>query len=301
MIYTVTFNPSLDYYLCLETLTQGSVNRAHHSDLQVGGKGINVSLVLRELGIESTVLGFKAGFVGQEIENRLQSIGVQTDLITLAAGCSRINVKLKSGQETDINASGPVIDKSALEQLHQKLSQLKCGDTLVLAGSVPTGCPSDIYARILKELSPKGVRLVVDATGELLTAVLPDHPFLIKPNHHELAEIIGKSLDSVQEIIAAATRLQQMGACNVLVSMAGEGALLLNEKGELYRAAAPEGEVRGSVGAGDSMVAGFLAGLDEGDWEQALKFGIAAGSATAFSNKLATKQEILNLLQKTDL
>lgn len=297
MIYTVTFNPALDYYLTVSHFSNGDVNRSQGEEMQVGGKGINVSLVLKELGQPSTALGFVAGFVGTEIQRRLEEKGVHTDFIRLSEGCSRINVKLRGAKETDINADGPAIEAQAFVALMEKLSALQGEDTLVLAGSVPAGLPRDIYCRILKALSHKNIRFVVDATGELLTAVLPFRPFLIKPNHHELGEIFGKTLCSEEEIITCARVLQQQGARNVLVSMAGDGALLLDETGALHRIAAPAGEVKGSVGAGDSMVAGFLVGFAQsGNYQTALAWGTAAGSATAFSKGLATKQEIDGVL-----
>ena len=298
MIYTVTFNPALDYYLTVSHFSRGDVNRSEGEEMLVGGKGINVSLILKELGQPSTALGFVAGFVGTEIERRLSEKGIHTDFIRLSGGCSRINVKLRGAKETDINADGPAIDEAALSALFDKLSALQAGDTLVLAGSVPGSLPRDIYCRILQQLADKDIRFVVDATGELLTAVLPFHPFLIKPNHHELGEIFGKQLSSEEEIVSCARTLQQQGARNVLVSMAGDGALLLDENGAPHRIAAPKGEVKGSVGAGDSMVAGFLVGFAQsGDYQTALTWGTAAGSATAFSKDLATKQEIEAVLQ----
>ncbi len=299
MIYTVTFNPALDYVVRLDQLDLGGVNRASSEDVQLGGKGINVSWVLRELGHDNVALGFVAGFTGRAIEEGLARKGVKTDFIHLPAGLTRINVKLKAGQETEINGKGPDISAQALDQLYQKLDALTEGDVLVLAGSIPASLPSDVYQSILARLAGRGVLCVVDATKDLLVNVLQYRPFLIKPNDHELGEIFGRTLCGDEEIRECAEKLQQMGARNVLVSMAGDGALLLDEQGGCHRLAAHTGQVKNSVGAGDSMVAGFVAGyLETGDYQYALRLGSAAGSATAFSDVLATRPEILALLNK---
>ncbi len=299
MIYTVTFNPALDYVVRMDELALGQVNRTVSEDVQLGGKGINVSWVLRELGHENVALGFVAGFTGKAIEDGLAAKGVATDFIHLPAGLTRINVKLKAGEETEINGKGPDISAEALEELLHKLDALGEGDVLVLAGSIPASMPSDVYESILARLEGKKVLCAVDATRDLLVNVLKYRPFVIKPNNHELGEIFGRTLTTDEEIRECAAKLQEQGARNVLVSMAGDGAMLLDENGVCHRLAAHKGKGKNSVGAGDSMVAGFLAGyLDSGDYEQALRVGSAAGSATAFSDVLATRPEIEALLNK---
>lgn len=299
MIYTVTFNPALDYVVRLPAFEPGEVNRTGSEDIQPGGKGINVSCVLGQLGVQSVALGFVAGFTGAALEEGLARRGVRTDFIRLPEGLTRINVKIKASGETEINGRGPAIPAGALEELFRKLERLAAGDVLVLAGSIPASLPSDIYQRILARLAPKGVLCAVDATGELLVKVLPYRPFLIKPNGHELGEIFGRTLSTDGEIAECARLLQQKGARNVLVSMAGDGALLLDEGGNVHRLEAFRGKVKNSVGAGDSMVAGFLAGwLEKGDWAWALRLGSACGSATAFSDALATRAEIDALLDR---
>lgn len=299
MIYTVTFNPALDYVVRMDALALGQVNRTASEDVQLGGKGINVSWVLRELGHENVALGFVAGFTGKAIEDGLAAKGVATDFIHLPAGLTRINVKLKAGEETEINGKGPDISAEALEALFRKLDALGEGDVLVLAGSIPASMPSDVYESILARLEGKKVLCAVDATRDLLVNVLKYKPFLIKPNNHELGEIFGRVLTTDEEIRECAEKLQQQGARNVLVSMAGDGAMLLDENGGCHRLAAYKGKVKNSVGAGDSMVAGFLAGyLDTGDYAHALRVGSAAGSATAFSDVLATRPEIEALLNQ---
>ena len=299
MIYTVTFNPALDYVVRMDALALGQVNRTASEDVQLGGKGINVSWVLRELGQENVALGFVAGFTGKAIEDGLAAKGVATDFIHLPAGLTRINVKLKAGEETENNGKGPDISAEALEELLCKLDALGEGDVLVLAGSIPASMPSDVYESILARLEGKKVLCAVDATRDLLVNVLKYKPFLIKPNNHELGEIFGRVLTTDEEIRECAEKLQQQGARNVLVSMAGDGAMLLDENGGCHRLAAYKGKVKNSVGAGDSMVAGFLAGyLDTGDYAHALRVGSAAGSATAFSDVLATRPEIEALLNQ---
>ena len=299
MIHTVTFNPALDYVVRLPELAPGGVNRTDSEDIQLGGKGINVSCVLGQLGFESVALGFVAGFTGEAVEAGLARRGVKSDFIRLPEGLTRINVKIKAGAETEINGRGPAIPAEALEELFHKLDALTAGDVLVLAGSIPASLPSDVYQRILERLAPKGVLCAVDATGELLVKVLPYKPFLIKPNNHELGEIFGRALHTEAEIVECARLLQDRGARNVLVSMAGDGALLLDEEGGVHRLEAFKGKVKNSVGAGDSMVAGFLAGwLEKGDWAWALRLGSACGSATAFSDALATRAEIESLLSR---
>ncbi len=298
MVYTVTFNPAIDYVVHMDEMTVGSVNRAKSEKIYFGGKGINVSIVLKELGIPSKALGFVAGFTGVAIEQGIAEKGIETDFEHLDNGFSRINVKIKSGSETDVNGQGPAIDNRALGELFQKLDNLSDGDTIVLAGSIPDSMPSDSYEKILEHLSGKKIRAVVDATKDLLMNVLKYKPFLIKPNNHELGEMFGVTLNTNEEIEEYARRLKDMGARNVLVSMAGDGALLLDENGETHICGVCKGMVKNSVGAGDSMVAGFIAGSEKGDYEYALKLGTAAGGATAFSDGLAQREEIFGLLEQ---
>lgn len=295
MIYTVTFNPAIDYVVRLNDLKFGSTNRNKSEEIYFGGKGINVSMVLKELGISSKALGFVAGFTGDAIEKEVQKTGIDTDFVHLESGFSRINVKIKAGEETELNGQGPEISKEDLDEFFDKLIEVKDGDTVVLAGSIPGSLPNDVYEQILERLKDRKVQTVVDATGDLLRNVLKYRPFLIKPNKEELGDLFGITIQNVEEIAEYATKLQAMGARNVLVSMAGDGALLIDETGRKYFCPACEGEVRNSVGAGDSVVAGFLAGLQEGDYEYALKLGCAAGSATAFSDGLAKRENIFTL------
>ncbi len=299
MIYTVTFNPAIDYVVRLDwPLAVGKVNRAKGEDCVLGGKGVNVSGVLAQLGCESVALGFVAGETGAWLERGLAAQGLRTDFVHLAHGMTRINVKIKAGQETELNGAGPDIPESAMQELEAKLDRLQKDDVLVLAGSIPVSLAQTTYERLLARLAGRGVRAVVDATRDLLVNVLPYQPFLIKPNNHELSEIAGVPLESDEEITAAARDLQAKGARNVLVSMAGDGALLLDENGGVHRIGCPKGKVVNSVGAGDSMVAGFVAGYRQsgGDYDAALKLGTACGSATAFSLGLATRADIDTLL-----
>ena len=299
MIYTVTFNPAIDYAVRLgNPLQPGAVNRAAGEDCVLGGKGINVSGVLAQLGVESVALGFIAGETGAWLERGLTAQGLHTDFIWLKNGMTRINVKIKAGQETELNGAGPNIPESAMQALETKLDALQKDDMLILAGSIPSCLPQSTYERLLARLQGRGVRAVVDATQDLLLKVLPYKPFLIKPNNHELSEIVGHELTTDDEIVAAAAGLQAQGARNVLVSMAGDGALLLDENGAVHRIGCPKGKVVNSVGAGDSMVAGFVAGyLRTGNYRYALRLGTACGSATAFSVGLATKEKINELLE----
>ena len=298
MIYTVTFNPALDYVVRVQDFTPGAVNRTCSEHIFYGGKGINVSAVLATLDFESTALGFIAGFTGDEIERGVKTLGFQSDFIRVKEGMSRINVKLKSNEESEINGMGPRITAEDVNGLFDKLEQLKEGDVLVLSGSIPASMDDRIYETIMAKLSGRGIRVVVDAEKGLLLNVLKYHPFLIKPNNHELGQMFGRVLKTEEEIAEHARRLQDMGAGNVLISMAGDGALLVTETGELYRLGVARGTVKNSVGAGDSMVAGFLAGfLQNGDYEHALKLGTAAGGATAFSDGLGVKSEIMKLYE----
>lgn len=298
MVYTVTFNPAIDYVVHTEEMKVGSVNRSKSEAIYFGGKGINVSFVLRELGIKSKALGFVAGFTGEAIEKGVAEKGIETDFVHLDSGFSRINIKIKSGDETDLNGQGPIISDNALKELFKKLDEMKDGDTIVLAGSIPATLPPDIYEKILEYLSSKKIKAVVDATGELLLNVLKYKPFLIKPNNHELGEMFGVTLTTKEEIAQYAAKLKDMGARNVLVSMAGDGALLLDENGKTHTCGVCRGTLKNSVGAGDSMVAGFIAGSQEGDYEYALKLGTATGGATAFSDGLAQRAEIYRLLEQ---
>lgn len=296
MIYTVTLNPSLDYIVTVEDFTQGCVNRTTKEILFPGGKGINVSMVLKNLGQESMALGFVAGFTGREIVRLLEEKGIASDFITLEKGISRINVKLRAREESEINGMGPEIPGEAVKELYRRLDVLGDGDTLVLAGSIPSVLPDSMYMDMMRYLQEKKIRIVVDATRELLERVLPYHPFLIKPNHHELGDLYGVKLTSQEEVLPYARKIQKAGAKNVLVSMAGDGALLVTEDGRVFQTKPPKGKVVNSVGAGDSMVAGFLAGYEEsGDFEEAFYTGVCAGSASAFSENLATRTEVEEL------
>lgn len=299
MIYTLTFNPALDYILKIPDFTEGIVNRPDAESYLPGGKGINVSVVLSNLNIKNTALGFVAGFTGKEIEQILLSQGVDTDFITLSSGLSRINVKLKAEKETEINANGPTIAECDIKQLFNKLSTLKDGDFLVLAGSTPKGISNTIYSDIIKSLSHKKINFVVDAEKNLLENVLPFKPFLIKPNHHELGDIFGKKFESVEEIAKHAVILRNRGARNVLVSMAGDGGILADESGNVMFCPAPKGKIVNSTGAGDSAVAGFLSGyISTESYKESFKTALCAGSASTFSEFLATKDEIKALYDK---
>lgn len=298
MLYTVTFNPSLDYLIEVDRLTIGRVNRTLQEHIYPGGKGVNVSILLQNLGLSNTALGFCAGFTGRELARLLGEFGCETDFIEIP-GCTRINVKVKNGGMTDINGQGPQIPPEAQDALLQKLDALRAGDALVLAGSIPNTLPADVYERILQMLDGRGVHIVVDATRELLMNVLPYHPFLIKPNHHELGELFGKELHTPEEIAFYAQALQEHGARNVLVSMGGKGALLAAEDGQVLRSRAPGGKAVNPVGAGDSMVAGFLYGyMSTGHYREALRMGLVCGSATAMQPWLATKADIEALSAK---
>ena len=298
MIYTVTFNPSLDYIISVDGFALGKTNRTTSEQMLAGGKGINVSTVLTNLGIENVALGFVAGFTGKELECMVKESGIICDFITLKNGCSRINVKMKDFDGTEINGMGPVIGEEAILQLMQQLSRLQEGDTLVLAGSIPSSMSDSVYRDIMSKLKDRGINFVVDATKDLLLNVLEFHPFLIKPNNHELGEIFGIELTTRESVVPYARKLQEMGARNVLVSMGGEGAVLLDEAQKVYMLSAPKGNLVNAVGAGDSMVAGFLAGWTEKkDYAYAFQMAVAAGSASAFSEVLATREEVERLLK----
>lgn len=302
MIYTVTFNPSLDYVVQVEHFQGDAVNRTSEEHVYPGGKGNNVAVIVSNLGMKSRALGFKAGFTGAAMEQMLQEFGCDTDFIALEEGVTRINVKVKSDDEFEINGQGPRIPDEKIRQLYEKLDALESGDVLVLSGSIPNTLPDDMYERIMERLAGTDVRISVDATKDLLMNVLKYHPFLIKPNNHELGEMFGVTLESDDEIAEYARKLQEMGARNVLVSMAGDGAILVAEDGSVLKQLLPAGEVVNSVGAGDSMVAGFLAGyLKTGSYEEALKLGTAAGSATAFTSWLADSEAIDKLYKILDI
>lgn len=302
MIYTVTVNPSLDYIVEVNSFELGMTNRTTSEKILPGGKGINVSMVLKNLGFDSTALGFVAGFTGKELIGELEEKGIHQEFIQIPSGLTRINVKLKSIDGTEINGQGPDISKEHTDMLIKRLMTLQEGDILFLAGSIPGTMPQDLYKQIMMELDGKGVMIIVDATKELLTNVLPYHPFLIKPNNHELGEIFGVKLTTREEVIPYGKKLQEMGARNVLISMAGEGSVLIAEDGTVVSKEAPKGKLVNAVGAGDSMVAGFMAGyLEKKDYNFAYQMGASAGSASAFSENLATKAEVMEVLQRTFL
>lgn len=299
MIYTVTFNPSLDYIVSVENFQLGLTNRTSSELMLPGGKGVNVSTVLMNLGIENTALGFAAGFVGDEIVRQMEEMGVQNGFIRIEEGVSRINLKLKSIDGTEINGQGPVISPKHVEELMKRLDRLGEGDVLFLSGSIPASMPDDAYQKIMERLDGRGVQIIVDATKDLLMKVLEYHPFLIKLNNHELGEIFDVELRTREEVIPYAKKLQEKGAVNVLVSMAGEGAVFIDANGDVHMAPAPRGTLVNGVGAGDSMVAGFMAGwLEKQDYEHAFCMGVSAGSASAFSEHLATKAEIETVYQQ---
>lgn len=302
VIYTVTFNPSLDYIVSVKDFRPGMTNRTSSELMLAGGKGINVSIVLGNLGIKSTALGFIAGFTGDEIVRRLHNGGINSEFIKINDGISRINIKLKSIDGTEINGQGPHIDSSHIEQLMNRLRRLESGDVLVLAGSIPAGISDNIYKDIMDMLKDKGVQIVVDATSRLLTNVLEYNPFFIKPNQHELGDIFNVTLNTQEEVIPYALELKKMGAVNVCVSMGGKGAILVADDGNVYKAKAPDGILKNSVGAGDSLVAGFLSGwIEKKDYEYAFRKGVATGSASTFSERLATNGEVNDLIGKVTI
>lgn len=299
MIYTVTFNPSLDYIVSVNDFQLGLTNRTDSELILPGGKGINVSTILMNLGIDSTAFGFAAGFTGEEIIREVEAMGIRSDFIKIDSGISRINLKLKNIDGTEINGSGPEISEEKIEELLRKLDILGEGDILVLAGSIPASMPADMYSTIMERLQHKNVTFIVDATKDLLINVLKYKPFLIKPNNHELGELFDVKLTTREEVIPYGKKLQKQGARNVLISMAGEGAVLVAEDGSVYEDPAPKGTLVNAVGAGDSMVAGFTAGwIEKKDYRHAFYMGVSAGSASAFSEYLATKEEIMDLYEK---
>lgn len=298
MIYTITLNPALDYVLKVDSLSANDINRSSDEAIYYGGKGINVSVILSRLEAPTTALGFLAGFTGTELERLLKLENINCNFNYLKSGNTRINVKIKADDEIDINANGPKIEKSDIEELFKKLDNISENDYLALAGSIPKGLPNDIYEIILKRLDNKGINFVVDATGDLLLNTLKFKPFLIKPNHLELGELFNTSADDDETIIELAKKLQSKGAKNVLVSRAEKGAILIDEFGNIHKTENAKGTLVNSVGCGDSMVAGFLAGyIKTNDYSYALKLGTACGNATAFSESLATKNEIENILE----
>ena len=299
MIFTVTFNPSLDYIVRVDEMRLGTINRTNYEQLLPGGKGINVSIVLGNLGHPSRALGFSAGVTGVALEKLLADAGVDADLVHVKEGFTRINAKVKAVEETELNGQGPRIAPEDVDALFSKLDVLGQDDTLVISGSVPNTLPSDMYEQVMERLAGHGVRIVVDAERDLLTRVLPYRPFLVKPNNHELGDIFGVTLKTCDEVVPYARRMQEMGAQNVLVSMAGEGGVLVAADGQVYQSPAAKGTVVNSVGAGDSCVAGFLAGLMEtGSYQTAFRMGLAAGSASAFSDHLATRSEVEDLMSR---
>lgn len=299
MIFTVTFNPSLDYIVRVDEMRLGTINRTNYEQLLPGGKGINVSIVMGNLGHPSRALGFSAGVTGVALEKLLADAGVDADLVHVKEGFTRINAKVKAVEETELNGQGPRIAPEDVDALFSKLDVLGQDDTLVISGSVPNTLPSDMYEQVMERLAGHGVRIVVDAERDLLTRVLPYRPFLVKPNNHELGDIFGVTLKTRDEVVPYARRMQEMGAQNVLVSMAGEGGVLVAADGQVYQSPAAKGTVVNSVGAGDSCVAGFLAGLMEtGSYQTAFRMGLAAGSASAFSDHLATRPEVEDLMSR---
>lgn len=325
MVYTVTFNPSLDYIVDVDDFTLGVTNRTTSELTLPGGKGINVSIVLRNLGIDSSAIYYSAGFIGEEITRRVQESGIKSEEIKISKGCSRINVKLKSIEGTEINGMGPDISDADIEKLYEKLDKLQEGDTLVLAGSIPSSMPETMYSDIMERLQGRGIRIVVDATKKLLLNVLKYKPFLIKPNNFELGELFGVELETSESVVPYAKKLLEMGAENVIVSLAGDGAVFVSSNGEEYMREAPKGELINGVGAGDSMVAGFIAGylkpddivkadfdsdqgsgqsINQGSKESrlyhAFKIGLCTGSASAYSEFLATRDEVEGLYLTLD-
>ncbi|MEE0616683.1 MAG: 1-phosphofructokinase [Intestinibacter bartlettii] len=302
MIYTVTLNPSIDYIIETDKFKIGEVNRANKEELYPGGKGINVSLMLNELQVENTALGFLGGFIGEYIENTLASNGVNTEFIKLEKGFSRINLKIKNEVETEINGKGPHISEDNLQLLYKKIEKLKDEDILVLCGSIPKSLSNTLYQDIISMVAKKNVKVIVDATSNLLLNTLKYNPFLIKPNIHELEEIFDTKIDCIDSTIFYATKLKDMGAENVLISMGKDGALLIDSKGKIYLSNAPYGDVVNTVGSGDSMVAGFISGyLKTKDYKEALKLGASCGSATAFSSGIGEKKLIDTLKNEIEI
>ena len=304
MIYTITFNPALDYITQVENFKTGEINRTKTETILPGGKGLNVSIVLKNLGIENTALGFVAGFTGEELIRKLETQGVKTDFVKAKDGITRINVKISSVndnsvEETALNGMGPQITKENIEELMNKIQNMTVDDFVILSGSIPKNIDNNIYEKICKILNEKGITFIVDSTQELLINVLKYKPFLIKPNKEELKETVKRNIHTKEDIINSAKTLQEMGAQNVLVSLGNDGAILLTQEEKTYYSEAPIGQVVNTVGSGDSMVAGFLAGYYKTkDYEYALKMGVSAGSASAFSVELATKEKVNSILKQ---
>lgn len=293
MVYTVTLNPALDYVMKLKALRTDDINRTDGEEIYYGGKGINVSVILTQLGIPNTALGFLGGFTGKKLEEMLKNDNISCDFNYLKNGDTRINVKIRADKEIDLNACGPEITKEDMQSFLRKLDGIKSGDYLILAGSIPNTLPDDIYEQILERVGDRNINCVVDATGDLLKNVLKYRPFLIKPNHHELGDLFSVQIKSDDDIVKYSKKLQEMGAKNVLVSMAKDGAMLTDENGCVHKIGNAKGKLINSVGCGDSMVAGFTAGyIKTADYSYALRLGSACGNATAFSEKLATREEI---------
>lgn len=306
MIYTVTLNPSIDHVVSMNDLQEGLVNKVNIENFYAGGKGINVSKILKEHEVENIALGFISGFTGEFIKNNLEQCGIKNDFINVLNGYSRINMKIKTNEnETEINGLGPSISESNIEELFSKLEKLSPSDILVLAGSIPPTLSDNFYEEIMKRLSNKNIKIIVDARNNLLLNILKYHPFLIKPNHHEISEIFNLEIKTTDELIFYGNKLKEMGAQNVLISLGGDGAILLTESNEIYRSNIPKGTLKNSVGSGDSMVGGFIAGyLKTNDYKEALKLGAASGSATAYSDDLAKISfinELSNQIQITKL
>ena len=298
MIYTITFNPALDYTVRVDDFKLGNVNRTSREEVYAGGKGINVSIVLKNLGVESRTLGYIAGFTGDEIEKKVKSYGCITDFIKLEKGMSRINIKLKSNEESEINGQGPEITEKDLLKLYDKLQDINKGDILVLGGSIPSNLPENIYEVILEQLEGRDIKFIVDATGDLLLNVLKYKPFLIKPNHREIEEVFNVEIKNEEELVDYGFKLRSLGAKNVLISRASKGAIFIGEDNNVVKLSAPKGKLVNSVGAGDSMVAGFISGyLKDENLIDALKVGIATGSASAFSEGLASREKVKGLLE----
>lgn len=297
MIYTITFNPALDYISQVENFQKGKINRTTNEKILPGGKGLNVSIVLKNLGIDNTALGFIAGFTGDELKRRIEQYNVKTNFIKVENGITRINVKISSNEETALNGCGPQITEDDLEKILKQIDEIQKEDIVILAGNIPKNINKNIYEKICLKLKEKETTFIVDATRELLIGILKYNPFFIKPNKEELEETFRVKIQGEQEIIQYAKKLQKMGARNVLISLGGEGAILITEENKIYKANAPKGKVISTVGSGDSMVAGFIAGyIKDKDYKEALKLGIAAGSASAFSTELATKERVEKLL-----
>lgn len=298
MVYTITLNPALDYVMKVGKLRYDDINRSKSEEIYYGGKGINVSVILTRLGVHNKALGFVAGFTGRKLEQMLVDEGIDCDFNRLSNGQTRINVKIKADTELDVNASGPDISEDDIKNLMDKLDDIGENDYLVLAGSIPSTLPDDIYERILSRLQSRGVNFIVDATGDLLKKALPYKPFLVKPNHHELGDLFGVETKTEEDIVKYARKVQEMGARNVLVSRAKDGATLIDENSNVTTFANVDGELVNSVGCGDSMVAGFVAGyINKKDYAYALKLGAACGNATAFSEELATADEIKKVFE----